>query len=96
MSRTTGPILAAGAITAFVAVVVEERPVLDSAKIAVGTGIAAGGLFLLEKAWPDMAVALAWMALLTILLVRVDPQVPAPAEAVSRWLSNAGLAVQGK
>lgn len=96
MSRSTGPILAAGGITAFVAIVVQERPYLDAPKIAVGTGIAAGGLFLLEKLWPEGAVALAWMALVTILLVRVDPKVPAPAEAVSKWLSDAGLVVQGK
>lgn len=96
MSRSTGPILAAGAITAFVAIVVEDRPILDAPKIAVGTGIAAGGLFLLEKVWGEGAVALSWLALLTVLLVRVDPKVPAPAEAVSKWLSEAGLVVQGK
>ncbi len=94
MARSTGPILAAGAITAFVALVIEERPVLDAPKIAVSTGIAAGGLYLMEKAWPQGAVALAWMALLTVLLVRVDPKVKAPAEAVSDWLAKAGEKVR--
>lgn len=89
--RSTGPILAAGAISAFVAIVVEERPILDAPKIAVATGIAAGGLALLEQLWPDGAVALAWTALVTVLLVRVDPKVPAPAEAVSSWLEKAGM-----
>jgi hypothetical protein len=86
MARTTGPILAAGAITAFTGLVVYERPIMNFPRVAVATGIAAGGLFLMEKAWPDGATALAWMALLTVLLVRVEPGTPAPAEAVANWL----------
>lgn len=89
--RSTGPIVAAGAISAFVAIVVQERPVLDAPKIAVATAIAAGGLALAEKLWPDGAVALSWMALVTVLLVRVRKDVPAPAEAVSAWLEKAGV-----
>ncbi len=88
--RSTGPIVAAGAITAFVAIVVQERPLLDAPRIAVATGIAAGGLALLEKLWGNGAVALSWMALVTVLLVRVRKDVPAPAEAVATWLEQAG------
>jgi hypothetical protein len=89
MARSTGPIAAAAAITAFTGVIVHGRPVLDAARIAVGGAIAAGGLYLLEQVWPEGAVALSWLALVTILLVRVDPKVPAPAEAVANWINEA-------
>lgn len=88
MARSTGPVLAAGAITAFTGLIVREEPVMNFPRVAVATGIAAGGLALIEKLWPDGAVALAWMALVTVLLVRVEPGTPAPAEAVADWLTK--------
>lgn len=86
MSQSTGPVVAAGAITAFVGVVIQDRPLTDLPRIAISTGIAAGGLLLIEQVWPDGAVALSWLTLLTVLLVRLDPKHPAPAEAVAGWL----------
>lgn len=89
MSATTGPIVAAGAITGFVAVVVHNRPLLpDAARIGVSTAIAAGGFFLFERASPALAVPMAWLALTTVLLVRLNPSIPAPAEAVADWLNK--------
>lgn len=96
MAASTGPIVAAGAITAITGLVVHERPVLDLPRVAVATGIAAGGLYLLEQVWPDGATALAWMALVSVLFVRLDPKQPAPAEAVATWLDVINKGVTGK
>lgn len=89
MAKSTGPVVAAAAITTFTGVIVHGRPVLDGVRIAVAGGIAAGGLYLIEQVWPEGAVALSWLALITVLLVRLDPKVPAPAEAVANWINNA-------
>lgn len=83
---STGPILATGAIALFNEAVIAGQPV--KWKIPVGTAIAAGGLALLEHAWHAGAVGLSWLALVTILFVRVDPNVPAPAEAFNKWWST--------
>lgn len=85
MSASTGPIVAAGAITVFNAVIVNERPLPTQARVIVGTAIAAGGLFLLETAVPRAAVAVSWLALAAVLLVRVDPATPSPAESFAAW-----------
>lgn len=81
--KTTGPILAIGAITLGNRVLFHDKPM--EWKIPIATGIAAGMFSLAEKAWPKGAVALAWVALVTVLLSRVDPNVPAPAETVADW-----------
>jgi hypothetical protein len=86
MSRSTGPILAAGGISLFSAVIVQGRP-LDPAtwRIPVGTAIAAGGLYLLEQASQPLAVGIAWIALVTSLFTRTTPGVLSPVEAFNRW-----------
>lgn len=81
--RSTGPVLAIGAVTVGNAVVLNGRP-LD-ARPLVATGIAAGVLALVEKVWADGAVALAWLALVAVLLTRTQPDVPAPAESLATW-----------
>lgn len=89
MSRTTGPVLAAGGITLAVGVLVHERGLMPfGARVAVATGIAAGGFYLLEQLSPGLAVPLAWLALTTVLLVRLEPNVPAPIEAVADWINK--------
>lgn len=89
MSRTTGPVLAAGGITLAVGVLVHDRGLMPfGARVAVATGIAAGGFYLLETLSPGFAVPLAWLALTTVLLVRLDAKTPAPIEAVADWINK--------
>lgn len=89
MSRSTGPILAAGAITLFNQVIVAGHPFDEATwRIPVGTAIAAGGLSLVERLSEPLAVGLAWLALVTLLLTRVTPGVPAPVESFTRWYNT--------
>lgn len=81
--RTTGPVLATGAITLANNVIFNSKPF--DWRVPVATGIAAGAFALAEKAWPEGATALAWMALITILITRVDPNVPSPVETLNNW-----------
>lgn len=81
--RTTGPVLAIGAITLGNNVIFNGKPF--DWRVPIATGIAAGAFALAEKAWPEGAVALAWMALVTILVTRVDPNVPSPVETLNNW-----------
>lgn len=84
MARSTGPILAVGAITLGNETIVAGKPI--DWKIPVATGIAASVLALAEHAWPEGAVALSWVALVAVLFVRLTPGVPAPAESFVKWI----------
>lgn len=87
MSRTTGPILALGAITVANATVFNGKPM--DWRVPIATGLAAVGFSLAEKAFPDGAQVLAWTALLATLVTRIEPGTPAPVEsAVSWWKSS--------
>lgn len=83
MSRTLGPILATGAVTIANATVFNGKPM--DWRVPIATGLAAIGFNLAEKAAPDVAVVLAWTTFLTVVLTRVDPNVPSPAESAKRW-----------
>lgn len=83
MSRTTGPILAVGGITLVNAVVVNGQPI--DWRIPIATGLTAGILSLVEQGWERGAVALSYLALVTVLFVRLQPNVPAPVESFSTW-----------
>jgi len=87
MAKTTGVILAVGGITLANQVIVHQQPI--NWAIPLGTGIAAGAFTLFEKGWEDGAVALAYLALVTVLFVRVDPKTPAPIESINKWLNSA-------
>jgi hypothetical protein len=86
MARSTGPILAAGAITVTNRVVFNEQPV--DWRVISATGLTAIAFALLEKATPELAVGLSWIALATVLLTRVDPTVPSPAESFVKWYNK--------
>ena len=88
MSRTTGPILAMGAITLGNKTLIANQP-LDW-RIPVATGIAAGLMAVFEKAWPDGAVGFTWLAFVSLLFTRTDPKVPAPAESFVKWWNAGG------
>lgn len=84
MARTTGPILAVGAITMVNDSVVNGRPV--DWRVPVGTGIATGMFALGEKGWEEGAVAVAWLALIAVLFARLRPGQPSPVEAFVNWI----------
>lgn len=86
--RTTGPILAVGGITLANSTLFHGKPI--EWKVPIATGIAAGAFALAERAWPEGAVALAWLALVAILITRIDPRVPAPVETLSTWWQKQG------
>jgi hypothetical protein len=83
VSQTTGPVLAIGGITIANRVLLNDRP--WEWKTPVATGIAALAFGLAEKAWPTGAKALAWMALVAVVITRVDPAVPSPVESLNAW-----------
>lgn len=83
MSRTTGPILAVGAVTVANESVVHGHPV--NWRTVVATGVAAGMFALAERVWEAGAVALSYLALATILLVRTDPKTPSPVESFQTY-----------
>jgi hypothetical protein len=83
MAESTGPILAVGALTLANRVVFNDRAM--DWKVPIGTAIAAVLFAGAEKAVGRSAVWLAYLALVTVVFVRVDPEVPAPAESALRW-----------
>lgn len=83
MSQTTGPILALGTITVVNRVVFNDQPM--DWRIPLATGLAAVGFSLAERAWPDGAQVIAWTALLSTLVTRLDPKVPSPVESAMSW-----------
>lgn len=86
MAETTGPILAIGGITML------NRSVFNDEdwdwRIPIATGISVGLFAALEKPFPKMAVALAWLAVAGMSLGRVDPAVPSPAESALKWFDG--------
>lgn len=85
MAGSTGPILAVGAITLFNDTVVHTKTVGQDTRVIVGTAIAAGGLYLLEKVDRPLAVGLAWVAFVAVMFTRMDPKVPSPVESFLSW-----------
>lgn len=84
MSVTTGPVLAAGAITVANSVVFNGAAM--DWRIPVATTMLAGGFYLLERVvGADTAEAFAWTLLVTTLVTRMDPDVPSPVESAVRW-----------
>jgi hypothetical protein len=89
MSRTTGPVLAIGGITLANELLLEHKPM--DWRVPIATGVAAGLFALLEKAWADGAVALAYVALVSVLLTRLPGQKRAPVENLTRWLQEGNI-----
>lgn len=81
--KTTGPILAIGGITLANQSIVHGRPV--DWRVPVATGLAAGLFGLMEKGWEQGAVALSYLALVTVLFTRLDKGTPSPAESFEKW-----------
>jgi uncharacterized membrane protein YgcG len=88
MSKTTGPILALGAITVVNRTVFNDRPM--DWRIPIATGLLAVGANLGEKAFPDGVQILAWTALLATLVTRLEPGTPSPVESALKWWKQSG------
>lgn len=86
MARSTGPILAVGAITVVNSTIVHGKPM--DWRVPVMTAVAAGAFALAEKGWEQGAVALSYMALVTVLFARIDPSVPSPTESFLDWIGK--------
>ena len=86
MSQTTGPIVAVGAITFVNQTVLNGQPI--NWKVPVATAGAAAMFGLGEKVWPEGFTALAYLALVTVLFVRVQKGTPAPVESFLKFTGN--------
>lgn len=86
MSLSTGPILAAGALTMANQSVFNSEPV--DWRVPVATGLAALGFSALENAAPKAAQMLAWTVLATVLLTRTKADVPSPVESARSWWNS--------
>lgn len=88
MARSTGPLLAMGAITLANASIVHNQPV--DWRIPIATGLTVGVFALAEHAAPDLVTGLAWLALMTSFLVPIFPGVPTPAESLIGYWQAGG------
>lgn len=84
MAQSTGPLLVAGAVTwanqsIFENGVDAEKAFENAVRIGVATGLLASAFFAFEKISPDIALGLAYTALVTSLVVRFNNR-PTPLE----------------
>jgi hypothetical protein len=86
MADSTGPVLAIGAITVANRSLFNDEPM--DWKIPIGTAIAAVLFSGAERVVGRAAVWAAYLALVTVSLARVDPQVPSPAESALKWFNE--------
>jgi hypothetical protein len=83
VSQTTGPVLALGAITVVNRTVFNSEPM--DWRVPIATGLLLVGFSLGERAFPDGAQVLAWTALMSTLVTRLEPGVPSPVESAVSW-----------
>jgi hypothetical protein len=86
MAESTGPVLAIGAITLANRVIFNDESM--DWKVPVGTALAAVLFAGAERAVGRGATYVAYLALVTVVLARVDPKVPSPAESALRWFNE--------
>lgn len=86
MSESTGPILAVGAITLANRVVFNDKPM--DWKVPIATAMAAVLFSGAERAVGKTAVYVAYLALVTVVFVPIDPKVPSPAESALSWFEE--------
>jgi hypothetical protein len=91
MGASTGPLLAVGGVTMFNQTVLHKQP--PNWRVAAATGFAVAAFALIEKggkAGAGFAKYTAWIALLTVLLARVDPKTPSPVETLLAYWNKGG------
>lgn len=86
MAESTGPVIAIGVITMVNRSIFNGKTV--DWRVPIATGIAVSLFSLLEKAWGGGAKMLAYTALVAVVLTRVDPSVPSPAESALSWFNQ--------
>lgn len=86
MAASTGPVLAVGAITLANRTIFNDEPM--DWKVPIGTALAAVLFAGAERAVGQTAVRVAYLALITVVFVRVDPKVPSPAESALKWFEK--------
>lgn len=94
MSKTTGVILATGAVTVANQTVFHDQPM--DWRVPVATGLAAIGFSLAERVWEKGAVVLAWTVLGTVLLTRTQANTPSPVESALSWWQGGGSGSSSK
>lgn len=80
MAKSTGIILAVGGVTMFNDVILNRESI--DWRVPVATGFGAVVFSLGEKVNKPITVGVAWVALLTVLLARINPDKPAPVETL--------------
>ena len=88
MAKSTGPILAVGGITMLNQTILNNQGI--DWRVPVATGFAAGAFALMEKGAPGLIAGIAWIALVTVCIARVDPKVPSPAESLLKYWNQGG------
>jgi multisubunit Na+/H+ antiporter MnhB subunit len=83
MSKTTGPILAMGAITMANQNVFNDKSV--DWRIPIATGLLAVGFTMAERVWPKGVQILAWTGVVAVVLTRTQSSIPSPAESALQW-----------
>lgn len=86
MSESTGPILAVGAITVGNRVIFNDEPM--DWKVPIATAIAAVLFAGAERAVGRTAVYVAYLALISVVFVPIDPKIPSPAESALGWFNE--------
>lgn len=87
MAQSTGPLLALGVVTMVNRSVFNGQPWEWKIPIATGllVGIAAGAETVLP---PGLVRGLAVVALVAVVLTRIDPKVPSPSESLLKYLKG--------
>lgn len=88
MAQSTGPVLAIGGITIMNQTILNNKPI--DWRVPIATGFLAGIFALFEKSNPKFVTGIAWIALVTVVLARVDPKVPSPAESLVKYWNAGG------
>lgn len=87
MASSTGVVLAAGGITVANRVVFNGKP--WEWRVPIATGLSAVLFSLAETMLgPELPRAVALVALVTVVLSRIDPTVPSPAESALKWINQ--------
>jgi hypothetical protein len=89
MAQSTGPMLALGLISWGNGAILEGKgaDVPFTARVVVGTSIAAGSLVLVERISPEVAKGIAWIALVTTLFVRIGGR-ESPIDNLLKWWND--------
>lgn len=83
MAKSTGIIIAVGGVTMFNQVILNSQPI--DFRVPVATGFVAVAFSFMERVNAKLTIGVAWIALLTVLLVRLNKN-PAPVETLlKQW-----------